>query len=262
MWVRRLHDVRAARRRARTGRPGWCAPAWRGPSSRATSVRFADVGTVPCRCLRCCRAPPVNASLSPARETPEMAVDLTTVLAGVEFANPVFTASGCAAAGQELDAFTDVTTLGGVVTKSVMRLPRAGRPTPRMAETASGMLNSIGLQGPGHRRLPRPGPAVAARAGRAAGRVDRRQLRAGVHRAGAGAAGRRRRGAHRGQHQLPERRGPRARLRLQSRVGGGGRVSGAAPLAGAGLREAVPRRHRHRGDRGRGARRPAPTGCP
>ena len=78
-----------------------------------------------------------------------MAVDLTTVLAGVEFANPVFTASGCAAAGQELDTFTDVTTLGGVVTKSVMRLPRAGRPTPRMAETASGMLNSIGLQGPG-----------------------------------------------------------------------------------------------------------------
>ena len=78
-----------------------------------------------------------------------MAVDLTTVLAGVEFANPVFTASGCAAAGQELDAFTDVTTIGGVVTKSVMRLPRAGRPTPRMAETASGMLNSIGLQGPG-----------------------------------------------------------------------------------------------------------------
>ena len=78
-----------------------------------------------------------------------MAVNLTTVLAGVEFANPVFAASGCAAAGQELDAFTDVTSLGGVVTKSVMRAPRAGRPTPRMAETASGMLNSIGLQGPG-----------------------------------------------------------------------------------------------------------------
>jgi dihydroorotate dehydrogenase (NAD+) catalytic subunit len=78
-----------------------------------------------------------------------MAADLTTVLAGVEFANPVFTASGCAAAGQELDAFTDVTTIGGVVTKSVMRAPRAGRPTPRMAETPSGMLNSIGLQGPG-----------------------------------------------------------------------------------------------------------------
>jgi dihydroorotate dehydrogenase (NAD+) catalytic subunit len=77
------------------------------------------------------------------------AVDLTTRLAGVEFPNPVFTASGCAAAGQELDQFFDVTALGGVVTKSIMVEPRSGRATPRMAETPSGMLNSIGLQGPG-----------------------------------------------------------------------------------------------------------------
>jgi dihydroorotate dehydrogenase (NAD+) catalytic subunit len=77
------------------------------------------------------------------------AVDLTTDLGGVTFPNPVFTASGCAAAGQELDQFFDVTALGGVVTKSIMLAPRSGRPTPRMAETPSGMLNSIGLQGPG-----------------------------------------------------------------------------------------------------------------
>ena len=76
-------------------------------------------------------------------------VDLTTTLAGVEFPNPVFTASGCAAAGQELDQFFDVTLLGGVVTKSIMLAPRSGRATPRMAETPSGMVNSIGLQGPG-----------------------------------------------------------------------------------------------------------------
>lgn len=76
-------------------------------------------------------------------------VDLTTRLAGVEFPNPVFTASGCAAAGQELDQFFDVTALGGVVTKSIMVEPRSGRATPRMAETPSGMVNSIGLQGPG-----------------------------------------------------------------------------------------------------------------
>src|SRR3954452_16620334 len=76
-------------------------------------------------------------------------VHLTTSLAGVQFPNPVFTASGCAAAGQELDQFFDVTALGGVVTKSIMLAPRSGRPTPRMAETPSGMLNSIGLQGPG-----------------------------------------------------------------------------------------------------------------
>jgi dihydroorotate dehydrogenase (NAD+) catalytic subunit len=76
-------------------------------------------------------------------------VDLTTTLAGVAFPNPVFTASGCAAAGQELDQFFDVTLLGGVVTKSIMLAPRSGRATPRMAETPSGMVNSIGLQGPG-----------------------------------------------------------------------------------------------------------------
>jgi dihydroorotate dehydrogenase (NAD+) catalytic subunit len=75
--------------------------------------------------------------------------DMATTLAGVRFPNPVFTASGCAAAGQELDQFFDVTQLGGVVTKSIMMAPRSGRATPRMAETPSGMLNSIGLQGPG-----------------------------------------------------------------------------------------------------------------
>jgi len=76
-------------------------------------------------------------------------VDLTTRLAGATFANPVFTASGCAAAGRELHQFFDVAALGAVVTKSILLAPRSGRPTPRMAETPSGMLNSIGLQGPG-----------------------------------------------------------------------------------------------------------------
>ena len=63
--------------------------------------------------------------------------------------NPVLTASGCASSGRELAQFIDVSKIGAVVTKSVMLAPRAGRPTPRMAETNSGMLNSIGLQGPG-----------------------------------------------------------------------------------------------------------------
>jgi dihydroorotate dehydrogenase (NAD+) catalytic subunit len=74
---------------------------------------------------------------------------MSVALAGAHFPNPVFTASGCAASGRELNQFFDVADLGGVVTKSVMREPRTGRPTPRMAETPSGMLNSIGLQGPG-----------------------------------------------------------------------------------------------------------------
>ena len=78
-----------------------------------------------------------------------LGIDLSTRLAGVYFPNPVFTASGCAAAGQELGQFFDVSRLGAMVTKSIMLEPRSGRPTPRMAETPSGMLNSIGLQGPG-----------------------------------------------------------------------------------------------------------------
>ena len=76
-------------------------------------------------------------------------VDMGTELAGLDLPSPILTASGCAAAGRELDAFMDITQIGAVVTKSVMLKPRAGRATPRMAETPSGMLNSIGLQGPG-----------------------------------------------------------------------------------------------------------------
>ena len=75
--------------------------------------------------------------------------DLTARLGPLTLPNPVLTASGCAAAGRELHQFFDVATLGAVVTKSIMAKPRSGRPTPRMAETPSGMLNSIGLQGPG-----------------------------------------------------------------------------------------------------------------
>ncbi|MEJ5915727.1 dihydroorotate dehydrogenase [Pseudokineococcus sp. 1T1Z-3] len=76
-------------------------------------------------------------------------VDMGVDLAGARLPGPVMTASGCAAAGRELDAFTDVAALGAVVTKSVMLAARSGRPTPRMAETPAGMLNSIGLQGGG-----------------------------------------------------------------------------------------------------------------
>ncbi|MEY4348461.1 MAG: hypothetical protein RIS43_880 [Actinomycetota bacterium] len=78
-----------------------------------------------------------------------MSFDLSTNLAGIQLNGPVLTASGCAAAGKELDQFFDITAIGGIVTKSIMRNARSGRPTPRMAETPSGMLNSIGLQGPG-----------------------------------------------------------------------------------------------------------------
>jgi len=78
-----------------------------------------------------------------------VAADLRARLGQAELPNPILTASGCAGSGRELAQFFDVSKIGAVVTKSVMLAPRAGRPTPRMAETPSGMLNSIGLQGPG-----------------------------------------------------------------------------------------------------------------
>src|SRR6188472_4440058 len=84
-----------------------------------------------------------------APRTQRPTVDLTARLGGLLLPNPVLTASGCAAAGRELGQFFDVAALGAVVTKSIMLAPRSGRATPRMAETPSGMLNSIGLQGPG-----------------------------------------------------------------------------------------------------------------
>ncbi len=76
-------------------------------------------------------------------------LDFSTTLGNAWFPTPTFTASGCASSGRELAQFFDLATIGGVVTKSVMSKARSGRPTPRMAETPSGMLNSIGLQGPG-----------------------------------------------------------------------------------------------------------------
>jgi dihydroorotate dehydrogenase (NAD+) catalytic subunit len=79
----------------------------------------------------------------------ETAVDMSTALGAVTIPSPVLTASGCSSFGRELEPFVDLAELGAVVTKSVQLRPRSGRPTPRMAETPSGMLNSIGLQGPG-----------------------------------------------------------------------------------------------------------------
>ncbi|MFZ4124045.1 MAG: dihydroorotate dehydrogenase [Candidatus Planktophila sp.] len=76
-------------------------------------------------------------------------IDLSTTFGSAWFPSPLFTASGCASSGKELAQFIDLREIGAVVTKSVMSKPRHGRATPRMAETPSGMINSIGLQGPG-----------------------------------------------------------------------------------------------------------------
>ncbi|MDP2232706.1 MAG: dihydroorotate dehydrogenase [Actinomycetota bacterium] len=70
-------------------------------------------------------------------------------LGPLELANPVMTASGTFASGREFADFVDLSRLGALVTKGVSLEPWAGNASPRIAETASGMLNSIGLQNPG-----------------------------------------------------------------------------------------------------------------
>lgn len=78
-----------------------------------------------------------------------MGVDLSISLGGVRLANPVVTASGCFGSGKEMSRFVDLASLGAVVCKTVTPEPRLGISPPRGAETASGMLNAIGLQNPG-----------------------------------------------------------------------------------------------------------------
>jgi len=75
--------------------------------------------------------------------------NLTVEIGGVTLKNPVMTASGTFGSGLEYDEFFDIGSLGAVVTKGVANVPWSGNPTPRIAETASGMLNAIGVQNPG-----------------------------------------------------------------------------------------------------------------
>src|SRR6516225_11870928 len=78
-----------------------------------------------------------------------MPVDLRSRLGQLELPNPVLAAAGCAGAGRELAHFMDVARVGAIISKSIMTEPRTGNPAPRLAETPSGLLNSVGLQGPG-----------------------------------------------------------------------------------------------------------------
>ncbi len=78
-----------------------------------------------------------------------MKPDLSVKLGPLELANPVMTASGTFGYGSEYEEFFDPSILGAVVVKGVAPKPVHGNPTPRVAEVTSGMINAIGLQGPG-----------------------------------------------------------------------------------------------------------------
>ena len=77
------------------------------------------------------------------------AVKTAVKIAGIEFKNPVMTASGTFGSGMEYGEFVDLNRLGAVVTKGVANVPWPGNATPRVAEVYGGMLNAIGLQNPG-----------------------------------------------------------------------------------------------------------------
>lgn len=75
--------------------------------------------------------------------------DLKVKVAGVEFSNPIITASGTFGFGHEYSKFYPLSAIGGISCKGITLKERPGNPPPRIAETPSGMLNAVGLQNPG-----------------------------------------------------------------------------------------------------------------
>ncbi len=76
-------------------------------------------------------------------------MNLAVSLGELELKNPIMPASGCFGFGKEFSQFYDLNTLGAIAIKAATGEARYGNPTPRVAETSSGMLNAIGLQNPG-----------------------------------------------------------------------------------------------------------------
>lgn len=80
-------------------------------------------------------------------------IDLSIALPGLDLKNPIMPASGCFGFGREYSQFYDLGELGAVMMKAATGEERLGNPTPRVAETSSGMLNAIGLQNPGVKKI-------------------------------------------------------------------------------------------------------------
>ncbi|WP_282925686.1 dihydroorotate dehydrogenase [Helcococcus kunzii] len=80
-------------------------------------------------------------------------IDLSVKINDLTFKNPIMPASGCFGFGEDFSEIYDLNILGGIAIKSITLEPRLGNPRPRVAETPSGMLNSIGLQNPGVEKI-------------------------------------------------------------------------------------------------------------
>lgn len=87
----------------------------------------------------------MNAKVDNSSKRPNLEVEI----AGIKMRNPVMPASGTFGYGEEYEPFLDLEKIGAIVTKGLSLKPKAGNPTPRIAETISGMLNAIGLQNVG-----------------------------------------------------------------------------------------------------------------
>jgi len=87
--------------------------------------------------------------VSSSRHRAAASVDLSVQVGSVALRTPLMTASGTAGHGDELAPYVDLSSIGAVVTKSISADPWAGNPAPRVHETPAGMINSVGLQGPG-----------------------------------------------------------------------------------------------------------------
>ena len=114
--------------------PGRLSPEWGGGLSDNCS---------PSACSSCATAS------SCSSYQPQSKISMAVNLGGLEMKNPVATASGCYGYGIEYKDYIDISSLGAIVGKGTTLAPRSGNPPPRMAETAAGMLNSVGLENPG-----------------------------------------------------------------------------------------------------------------
>src|SRR5215813_1963874 len=93
----------------------------------------------------------VSSTGQPLLSCGKMSSRLATSVCGISLKNPVLAASGTYAYGVEFKALVDLNALGGVIVKGLSREPMPGNPPPRMYESSSGMINSIGLQNIGVR---------------------------------------------------------------------------------------------------------------
>ena len=184
---------------------------------------------------------------------------LAVDLGGIVLPTPVMIAAGCAGTGRELTGLVELRKVGAIVSRTITLEPEKGSPTPRIAESASGVVWSTGLQNPGidafvAEELPAP-----REVGHARRRLDRRRHPRGVR-----AAHRRVAGPPRGLRDRGAPVGTRSRAAAPDagrprRPGGRGRRRGRPHVDGARLREAPAARvatcpRSRGGGPGRGAR--------